>query len=180
MPPRTLASKAPAAGFEPAASRVTVARLTDSTTPERRVRCAHSCTPALSCDEAFRRGDARRSGGRRPPRSAQDGARRPSLEGARATSVQVEPEGFEPSFLPALYERALRGAPNYQEPAAGALSLLVLRPQTRAEGEGLEPSRPRGPPVFETGYRTHGSPSRVVPARIRTRTAPIKSRRLCR
>jgi hypothetical protein len=30
----------------------------------------------------------------------------------------------------------------------------------REEGEGVEPSRPGGPPVFETGYRAGGSPSR--------------------
>ena len=29
----------------------------------------------------------------------------------------------------------------------------------RAEGEGVEPPRPEGPPVFETGYRARGSPS---------------------
>jgi hypothetical protein len=27
------------------------------------------------------------------------------------------------------------------------------------EGEGVEPPRPEDPPVFETGYRTSGSPS---------------------
>src|SRR5262245_58281896 len=35
----------------------------------------------------------------------------------------------------------------------------------RAEGEGVEPPRPRSPPVFETGYRTHGSPSERIPGR---------------
>src|SRR5688500_12018146 len=35
--------------------------------------------------------------------------------------------------------------------------------RARAEGEGVEPPRPgEGPPVFETGYRTSGSPSRAV------------------
>jgi hypothetical protein len=47
----------------------------------------------------------------------------------------------------------------------------------QAEGEGVEPPRPRSPPVFETGYRAGGSPSDDS-GRIRTCTAPIKSRRL--
>jgi hypothetical protein len=47
-----------------------------------------------------------------------------------------------------------------------------------AEGEGVEPPRPAGPPVFETGYRTHGSPSLSGSGRSRTCTTPIKSRRL--
>jgi hypothetical protein len=33
-----------------------------------------------------------------------------------------------------------------------------------AEGEGVEPPRAFTPPVFETGYRAHGSPSKVTPA----------------
>src|SRR5262249_4155819 len=39
-------------------------------------------------------------------------------------------------------------------------------PERTAEGEGVEPPRPVDPPVFETGYRTHGSPSRVAPAGV--------------
>jgi hypothetical protein len=43
----------------------------------------------------------------------------------------------------------------------------AARPCLQAEGEGVEPPRPRSPPVFETGYRTHGSPSeRVAPAGV--------------
>jgi hypothetical protein len=49
----------------------------------------------------------------------------------------------------------------------------------RAKGEGFEPPRPQGPPVFETGYRACGSPS-SDPGRIRTCNSPIKSRQLCR
>lgn len=33
----------------------------------------------------------------------------------------------------------------------------------KAEGEGVEPPRPEDPPVFETGYRAHGSPSAIAP-----------------
>src|SRR6478672_8254059 len=50
----------------------------------------------------------------------------------------------------------------------------------RAEGEGVEPPRPRGPPVFETGYRAGGSPSPHGPGRRRTCTVPGKNRELCR
>jgi hypothetical protein len=32
-------------------------------------------------------------------------------------------------------------------------------PERQAEGEGIEPPRPKGPTVFETGYRSSGSPS---------------------
>jgi hypothetical protein len=48
----------------------------------------------------------------------------------------------------------------------------------RAEGEGVEPPRPVGPPAFETGYRAGGSPS-DGPGRRRTCTVPGKSRALC-
>ena len=47
-------------------------------------------------------------------------------------------------------------------PHVYALATRRLQPlghASRAEGEGVEPPRPRSPPVFETGYRTHGSPS---------------------
>ena len=50
----------------------------------------------------------------------------------------------------------------------------------RAEGEGVEPPRPAGPPVFETGYRAGGSPSESGPGRRRTCTSPLKRRQLCR
>jgi hypothetical protein len=49
----------------------------------------------------------------------------------------------------------------------------------RAEGEGVEPPRPGGPPVFETGYRAGGSPSQSGPGRRRTCNPPLKRRRLC-
>src|SRR5262249_44386062 len=49
--------------------------------------------------------------------------------------------------------------------------------RVRTEGEGVEPPRPGGPPVFETGYRAAGSPS-SGPGRRRTCTAPGKSRAL--
>ncbi len=49
----------------------------------------------------------------------------------------------------------------------------------RAEGEGVEPPRPGGPPVFETGYRAGGSPSQSGPGRRRTCNPPLKRRQLC-
>lgn len=50
----------------------------------------------------------------------------------------------------------------------------------KAEGEGVEPPRPKGPPVFETGYHANGSPSVSGPGRGRTCASPGKSRELCR
>ena len=47
-----------------------------------------------------------------------------------------------------------------------------------AEGEGVEPPRPEDPPVFETGYRAHGSPSNGGPGRVPTSASPGKSREL--
>jgi hypothetical protein len=38
--------------------------------------------------------------------------------------------------------------------------LARLGHASEAEGEGVEPPRPSSPPVFETGYRACGSPSR--------------------
>ena len=44
-----------------------------------------------------------------------------------------------------------------------------------AEGEGVEPPRPEGLPVFETGYRTGGSPSKSGPGRRRTCTPRVRT-----
>jgi len=60
-----------------------------------------------------------------------------------------------------------------------ALALPKSAMPPRAEGEGVEPPRPKGPPVFETGYRAGGSPSNG-PGRRRTCTVPGKNRELCR
>jgi hypothetical protein len=49
------------------------------------------------------------------------------------------------------------------------------------EGEGVEPPRPGGPPVFETGYRAGGSPSRgaddvlMTPAGVEPATARVRT-----
>ena len=57
-----------------------------------------------------------------------------------------------------------------------------MPPGSQAEGEGIEPPKPEGPPVFGTGYRA----SRMAvlpssgPGRRRTCTLPVKSRELCR
>jgi hypothetical protein len=47
--------------------------------------------------------------------------------------------------------------------------------QGGAEGEGVEPPRPESPPVFETGYRAGGSPSRrVAPAGVEPATPRLR------
>jgi hypothetical protein len=60
---------------------------------------------------------------------------------------------------------------------------LTVRPhRSEAEGEGVEPSTAEAAPVFETGYRTGGSPSEVAPAgvepapcRVRVGSSPALS-----
>ena len=55
------------------------------------------------------------------------------------------------------------------------------RSTRKAEGEGVEPPRPGGPPVFETGYRARWQSFRASGSgRSRTCTSPGKSRELCR
>jgi hypothetical protein len=44
------------------------------------------------------------------------------------------------------------------------------------EGEGVEPPRPGGPPVFETGYRANGSPSATAMAPAGVEPAPSRVR----
>jgi hypothetical protein len=106
------------------ASRLTVARLTDSTTPER--------TEAAGFEPA-------------------GGVRR--LRVSNALPCQTRP-------------CLLSGGLGASSPPA--------------EGEGVEPPRPLGPPVFETGYRANGSPSKSGPGRRRTCSLPLKRRLLCR
>jgi hypothetical protein len=40
----------------------------------------------------------------------------------------------------------------------------VSRAARAAEGTGVEPARPRGPPAFEAGCHAHGSPSQTFPS----------------
>jgi hypothetical protein len=108
---------APAAGIEPALSRVTTACLANSTTPERTTEAA----------------------------------------------------GFEPA----------NGREAVSAVATRRLSKSAMPPRGGRRGSRT-PKRPAGPPVFETGYRTGGSPSRGGPGRRRTCTVPVKSRELCR
>jgi hypothetical protein len=116
VPPRTLTSEGSGGRDRTCLSRLTVARLADSTTPERMRRRQQ--------DSNLRTGNSR---------------------------LRVS------NALP--YHSAI---------------------PPRTEGEGVEPPRPRGPPVFETGYRADGSPSEGGPGRLRTCTQPIKNRQLCR
>ena len=105
--------------------------------------------------------------------------------------VSVPPAGFEPAAS------GLRARRHHPFDHGGAKlrrqdSNLRLASNSRAsctldhagieeaEGEGVEPPRPGGPPVFETGYRAGGSPSESGPGRRRTCTIPGKNRELCR
>lgn len=64
--------------------------------------------------------------------------------------------------------------------ASNALPFQLGHASMKEEGEGVEPPRPRDPPVFETGYRTDGSPSMSDSGRARTCASPGKSRELYR
>jgi hypothetical protein len=88
---------------------------------------------------------------------------------------EVPPAGLEPaaSGLRARRHRPFdhggmrlrRQGSNLRLTINSRASFLSTTPE-RAEGEGVEPPRPGGPPVFETGYRTHGSPSTMAPAGV--------------
>ena len=71
---------------------------------------------------------------------------------------------------------AINSRASYPFDLAGTLCSL----EHRAEGEGVEPPTAEAAPVFETGYRASGSPSKSGPGRTRTCNPPIKSRQLCR
>src|SRR5262249_20214963 len=98
--------------------------------------------------------------------------------GARTRSFRVEGPASSP-----VRPRRQEGSGGRGRTCASRLTVarLTARPhRNEAEGEGVEPPRPRGPPVVETGYHAYGSPSVMAPAGIEPATAPIKSRRLCR
>jgi hypothetical protein len=95
----TGARKAPAAGIEPALSRVTTARLTDSTTPERH----HYCRDALSSSPSGLRRGASRFSPRGEKRRQQDSnlrdvaaLRRSKALPYRSAMPPGEGEGIEP------------------------------------------------------------------------------------
>jgi hypothetical protein len=114
------------------------------------------------------RGPAQHSSGGRARTCALAGNNRASFQLDHAGTIEAEATGLEPvSGSDAAYAVATR-----------CLSCSAMPP--RAEGEGVEPPRPEGPPVFETGYRTGGSPSESGPGRRRTCTHPGKNRELCR
>ena len=72
---------------------------------------------------------------------------------ARPHRNETEAAGFEPADGEAVYALATR----CHQPLGHA---------SRAEGEGVEPSRPRSPAAFEAVYRANGSPSVVAPAGV--------------
>jgi hypothetical protein len=68
------------------------------------------------------------------------------------------------------------------EPAVSRVTTARLSNSTTPERKEREsnPQDPKGPPVFETGYRAVGSPSKGGARRRRTCTDPGKNRELCR
>jgi hypothetical protein len=77
--------------------------------------------------------------------------------GARTRSFRVEGPASSP-VRPRGRELRRQGS-NLRLAVNSRASCRSTTPE-RAEGEGIEPPRPGGPPVFETGYRACGSPSR--------------------
>jgi hypothetical protein len=77
--------------------------------------------------------------------------------GARTRSFRVETPASSP-VRPRGRELRRQGS-NLRLAVNSRASCRSTTPE-RAEGEGVEPPRPGGPPVFETGYRACGSPSR--------------------
>jgi hypothetical protein len=102
--------------------------------------------------------------------STPGGIRTRSLRVEGPASSPARPRGQEApaaGLEPASGDRRLR--------ASNALPFQLGHASKEAEGEGVEPSRAEGPPVFETGYRAGGSPSESGPGRRRTSTIPGKN-----
>jgi hypothetical protein len=73
---------------------------------------------------------------------------------------------------------AVRGSCVLAARSAPSSAHRRARRGVQAEGEGVEPPRPRGPPVFETGYAPMAVLPKGGPGRLRTCILPIKSRPL--
>jgi hypothetical protein len=93
--------------------------------------------------------------------------------------------GSKPTALSPLSYGALTEAAGVEPADGDRRHALATRCRTdwrrlQEEGEGVEPSRPCDPLVFETRYRADGSPSVSDSGRARTCASPGKSRELYR
>jgi hypothetical protein len=88
-------------------------------------------------------------------------ARRSTPGGARTRSFRVEGPASSP-VRPRGRELRRQGS-NLRLAVNSRASCRSTTPE-QAEGEGVEPPRPGGPPVFETGYRTWWQSFLVTPA----------------
>jgi hypothetical protein len=97
--------------------------------------------------------------------------------GTRTRSFRVEGPASSP-VRPRGREAPAAGL----EPAVSRVTTARLSNSTTPERKEREsnPQDPKGPPVFETGYRAVGSPSKGGARRRRTCTDPGKNRELCR
>ena len=99
-----------------------------------------------------------------------------ALESNQALLVISEPcrHGHRPPT-----EELRRQGSNLRLAINSRASCRSTTPERESGRRGSRTPKARGPPVFETGYRAGGSPSRSGPGRSRTCTPPIKSRQLC-
>jgi hypothetical protein len=75
---------------------------------------------------------------------------------------------------------AINSRASYRLDHAGTKAEAQLVHASASGRRGSRTPKAAGPPVFETGYRSNGSPSESGPGRRRTCTVPGKNRELCR
>jgi hypothetical protein len=113
-------------------------------------------------------GTRSRRGGHAPPRPDEQS----TPGGTRTRSFRVEGPASSP-----VRPRGHKSSGGRTRTCASRLTVARLSVSTtpeRAEGEGVEPPRPGSPPVFETGYRTHGSPSAMASAGVEPAPHPLR------
>src|SRR3954447_20604604 len=186
-PPRTGTT-----GLEPAASRLTSECSTQlSYAPKKNVSSAGGIRThdlelmrlARTASPLPRRSGRQESNLRSPVPETGGVARLPYSQmkstpgGARTRSFRVEGPASSP-VRPRGRELRRQGS-NLRLAVNSRASCRSTTPE-RAEGEGLEPPRPGGPPVFETGYRACWQSFQVTPAgfeparrRLRVGRSPV-------
>jgi hypothetical protein len=99
-------------------------------------------------------------GGKSSSRSRREAAAEPGSAGREAT--------------PAEDVRLRRQDSNLRFAINSRASHHSTTPERDGRGGSRTPKAGKGPPVFETGYRTSGSPSRVAPAGVEPATARVR------
>jgi hypothetical protein len=143
-PSTAQSNKAPPAGLEPAASGLRVRRHHPFDHGGMQLRRQGSnLRLAINSRASYRSTTPERNGGSRIRTC-----------GRAAHACALAPRCLNP----------LAGKRSYRQSRHDLLSDVASAvAASKTEGEGVEPPRPRSPPVFETGYRTIGSPANVWP-----------------